>query len=161
MYVDGCVSCDTLVGKIKPPSGLVYENGHWIVFLRYRPMVLGYSFIVLKRHCEHLAELTPEEALTFGPIMQKTCLALSRVLQPKPAKIYVSSWGEGVKHIHFHVLPRAPKMPAGNRPVSLLLLIYGFLNKLGLKKAYSNEEVAKVAEQVRMEFQGIIQEEEK
>ena len=159
MHRDGCVSCDTLVGKIKPPGGLVHENEHWIVFLRSTSMVLGYAFIVLKRHCEHLAELEPAEASDFGPIMQKTCLALSRVLHPKPEKIYVSSWGEGVKHIHFHVLPRSPKMPAGNRPVSLLLRIYRFLNKIGLKKAYRNEVVAQLAEQLRVEIQRITVEE--
>ena len=40
--------------------------------------------IKLKRHCEHLAELTPEEAASLGPVLQSTCAALTKVLQPDP-----------------------------------------------------------------------------
>ncbi|WP_366145947.1 MULTISPECIES: HIT family protein [unclassified Nostoc] len=80
--------------------------------------------IKLKRHCEHLAELISEEANALGRIIQNTCSALSQVI--KPAKIHVCSWGEQVKHIHFHVIPRSSAMPVGN----LKLLIISTIKKV-------------------------------
>jgi diadenosine tetraphosphate (Ap4A) HIT family hydrolase len=152
VLVDGCLACNVLTGKIKAPGGTIYEDDYWIVEHSLSPVLLpGYLIIKLKRHCENLAELTPEEAIALGPIIQNTCLALSRVL--KPAKIHVCSWGEQVKHIHFHVIPRTSDMPVGN----LLLLIYmrikKLLNQLGLSRWVSDEEAAAVAAKVRQELE--------
>ncbi len=120
-------------------------------------MLRGFLIIKLKRHCEHLAELTPEETAAFGLIMRNTCLALSRVL--KPAKVYVCSFGEAVKHIHFYVIPRTPDMPAGSQPVFMHLRIKMTLYRLGMKKlACSDAEAAEVAAQVRVELQRLMEE---
>jgi diadenosine tetraphosphate (Ap4A) HIT family hydrolase len=109
----------------------------------------GFLIIKLKRHCEHLAELTPEEADTLGPVVQATCSALAEVL--KPAKVYVCSFGDGIKHIHFWVLPRPPEMRPGMHWVMLSLDLRTVLTRrLGIKRwVCSDEEVAEVTSQVR------------
>jgi diadenosine tetraphosphate (Ap4A) HIT family hydrolase len=111
-----CTSCDILAGKRISPGGTIYENDHWHVDSIRPPVVWkGFLIVKLKRHCEHVAELTPTEALSLGPTLQKTCRALSDVLHP--AKIYVCSFGDGVKHIHFWVLPRPADMRPGMHTV--------------------------------------------
>jgi diadenosine tetraphosphate (Ap4A) HIT family hydrolase len=57
-----------------------------------------------------MAELTPQEAAALGCVIQTTCLAVMEVLQP--AKVFVCSFGDRVKHVHFWVLPRPRGMQA-------------------------------------------------
>ena len=127
---DGCATCDVLAGRRDAPGGTIHENAHWAVAHRSRPSLLrGYLMFRLRRHCECLAELTPEEAASLGPMVRAVCHAVSRVVEPE--RVYVCSWGEGVRQVHFHVIPRPSGMPAGNLPVSALLRAMLLLDRLG------------------------------
>jgi diadenosine tetraphosphate (Ap4A) HIT family hydrolase len=151
MLIPGCVSCEIVAGKRVEPGGVIYENEYWHVgTMGGLPVVWrGFLCIKLKRHCEQLADLTPEEALALGPVIQSTCLALEEVL--KPAKVYVCSFGEGVRHIHWWVLPRPPDMRPGMHPVIFNLDLRNTLTRyLGIKKwIVSETEVAEIAQRVR------------
>jgi diadenosine tetraphosphate (Ap4A) HIT family hydrolase len=133
MHTNRCLSCQIIAGEREVPGGIIYENTFWIVASKTSPVfVPGNLFLILKRHCEHLADLTPEESASLGPIIQKVCVALTQVLHP--VKIYVASYGEGVKHIHFHFIPRTSAMPAGNGAVFLSQQWKALLYQLGVKK---------------------------
>lgn len=152
-FIPGCPSCDLLTGRRTEPGGTIYENEHWHVASIVAPVYWrGFLIVKLKRHCEHIADLTPAEAASLGPVLQATSQVLARVL--KPAKVYVCSFGEGVKHIHFWVLPRPPEMRAGMHPVFLHLDLRAFFTRrLGAKRwLISDEEVAELAAQLREEF---------
>ncbi len=114
-------------------------------------VVPGQGFIVLKRHCERLHDLTPAELAALGPIMRQTQVALDRVLNP--AKVHFGLYAEGVKHIHLHVFPRMPTMPAGNIPITFLQVWYELLVYLRLKQPFFDTTVADVAMQLRHAFQ--------
>jgi diadenosine tetraphosphate (Ap4A) HIT family hydrolase len=151
MLVEGCLACDVLAGKVKAPGGAIYEDNYWVVEHSLSPVLLpGYLIIKLKRHCEHLAELTPEEAIALGKIIQSTCLALSQVVQP--AKIHVCSWGEQVKHIHFHVIPRTSDMPVGNLQLLIYLRVKKLRNQLGLGKWVNDAQAAETATKICQEL---------
>ena len=112
MFESGCISCEILAGKLTVPGGVIYENAYWHVDSVTRPVCWqGFIIVKLKRHCEQIADLTIEEAETLGPVLQATCAALMDEL--KPAKVYVCSFGDGIKHIYFWLLPRYPNMRAG------------------------------------------------
>jgi diadenosine tetraphosphate (Ap4A) HIT family hydrolase len=150
MLIPGCVSCDILAGKRTPPGGTIYENECWRVDSVLSPVVWrGFLIIKLKRRCEHLAELTHEEAAMLGPVIRMTCAAVSEAL--KPAKVYVCSFGDGVKHIHFWVLPRPQKMRPGMHSVMRNLDVRMALTRFfGVKKwIVSDEEAASIAERLR------------
>jgi len=147
------MSCDILAGKIASPGGAIYEDDYWHVDSVVGPVYWpGFLIVKLKRHCEHLAELTPQEAAAMGPVIQRTCAALTAVLQP--AKVYVCSFGDGVRHIHFWVLPRPPEMRPGMHWVMLSLDVRGFLTRrLGVKRwVCSDQEVAELADRLRDQF---------
>lgn len=155
MLVDGCLACSVLAGKVQAPGGVIYEDNYWVVEHSLNPVLLpGYLIIKLKRHCEHLAELTSEEASALGGIIQNTCSALSRVV--KPAKIHICSWGEQVKHIHFHVIPRSSAMPVGNLKLLIYLRLKKLLNQLGLGKWVSNAEAAEISQELKQYFKMLI-----
>jgi diadenosine tetraphosphate (Ap4A) HIT family hydrolase len=151
MHDEQCISCATLAGHNQPPGGIIYEDAYWVFFLRSRPLLVpGQGFIVLKRHCEYLDNLTPAELAALGPILRQTQVALDRVLQP--AKVHFGLYAERVKHIHLHVFPRMPSMPAGNIPITFLQVWYEFLAYLHLKQPYSDIVVADFALQLRHAF---------
>ncbi|MEZ4519634.1 MAG: HIT family protein [Chloroflexota bacterium] len=140
-----------MTGKISPPGGVVYEDDHWLVVLRSRPpLVPGQGFIILKRHCERLNELTSDEATGLGSVMQLTDLALDRTL--KPEKVHFGLYAEGVRHLHIHFTPRTSSMPAGNIPLTFLGVGNGLLTRLHLKRPYADDAVAEVARQLRTHF---------
>lgn len=151
MLTPGCVSCDIVAGKLVEPGGVIYENDYWHVGTAMSLPVVwpGFLIVKLKRHSEHLAELSSEEAATLGPIIQSTCFALTTVL--KPAKVYVCSFGDGVKHVHFWLLPRPSDMRPGMHSVIFNLDMRTTLTRLlGVKKwAVRSENVIRIAKQVR------------
>jgi diadenosine tetraphosphate (Ap4A) HIT family hydrolase len=149
-FVSRCLSCDIVTGKQVEPGGVIYENTYWHVGSAVGPTVWrGFLVIKLKRHCEHIAELTPEEAAVLGPVMRTTCLALTEVL--RTAKVYVCSFGDGIKHVHFWALPRPPEMRPGMHPVLFNLDMRLTLTRLlGIKKwVISDEEVGYTADKLR------------
>jgi diadenosine tetraphosphate (Ap4A) HIT family hydrolase len=151
------MSCDILAGRRTEPGGVIYEDAYWHVGSVVSPVFWrGFLILKLRRHCEHLAELTPAEAAALGPVVQTTCLALSDVL--KPAKVYVCSFGDGVKHIHLWILPRPPEMRPGMHWVMWHLDVRAFLTRrLGFKRCLvSDEEVANMAAQVRQRFDQLL-----
>jgi diadenosine tetraphosphate (Ap4A) HIT family hydrolase len=150
MLVPGCMSCDILAGRRTSPGGVIYEDDYWHVDSVVSPVLWrGFLIVKLKRHCEHLAELTPPEAAALGPVVQTTCRALSEVLEP--AKVYVCSFGDGVKHVHLWVLPRPPEMRPGMHWVFLNLDLRALLTRrFGVKRwIVSDAEVAHIAHQIR------------
>ena len=154
MIQQSCVSCRTVRGEIHPPGGILYENEHWMMFLRSRPpLVAGQGFIVLKRHCENVAELTTDEQALLGVIMTKTAQAMMAVL--KPEKMHFGLHAERVKHIHMHITPRTAELPAGNIPLVWLSSWYGLVERLKLRQPISDATVAAVAEGLRGAFREI------
>jgi diadenosine tetraphosphate (Ap4A) HIT family hydrolase len=112
----------------------------------------GFLVIKLKRHCEHLAELAPEEAANLGLVIRTTCLALTEVLGS--AKVYVFSFGDGVRHVHFWALPRPPWMRAGMHRVLFNLDMRTTLTRmLGFKRwVITDEEVSHISDKLREAF---------
>jgi diadenosine tetraphosphate (Ap4A) HIT family hydrolase len=160
MLVPGCTSCDILAGRLTSPGGVIYEDEYWHVDSVVRPVYWrGFLITKLKRHCEHLAELTPEEASALGSVVQATCAALTTVLQP--AKVYVCSFGDGVKHIHLWVLPRPPEMRPGMHWVMLNLDLRTLLTRrLGINRwVCTDREVAELADQLREQIRYLLDQE--
>lgn len=147
--VPGCLSCDIVAGKRMEPGGVLYEDDYWHVGTAIGPVVWpGFLIVKLRRHCEHVAELTQDEAAAIGPVMRDTCASVNSVFTP--AKVYVCSFGDGVKHIHFWVLPRPQHMRPGMHWVILNLDMRLTLTRLGIQRwVSSEEEVAAWSDQLR------------
>lgn len=147
MLVEGCLACDVLAGKTPTLGGTIYENIYWVVDHSVSPALLpGYLIIKPKRHCEQLADLTLEETATLGPTLRNTCQAILQALQP--AKVYVWSFGDHVKHVNIHVVPRYPEMPGDGLQV--------FPGLFEGKWACSDEEATDAAVKVRQAFQELL-----
>jgi len=148
-HAENCLACDTLSGEIIPPGGVIYADDYWQVDHALPPIwVPGLLIIKLWRHCEHLAELSSDEASALGPLIQKVSGALQEVTDAK--KVHVASYGEGTKHVHFLMTPRTAEMPASHIQLILQLLWHRSLYHLGWKKFVHDPAIAaEIADLVR------------
>jgi len=109
-----CLGCEIVSGRVTTPGGVIYEDEHWMVthsISSHLPPLKGMLILQPKRHCEQLAYLTLGEIENLGLILRDTCKALDEILHPM--KIYACSAGEGVKHVHFMIVPRMEGMTIG------------------------------------------------
>ena len=138
-----------------PPGGILYKNSFWSFFLRAQPVLVPcQGLIVLNRHDEELDRLNLEELSTLGPFMGDVTQVISGVLHP--ARIHIGLYAETIRHIHFHVFPRMPDMPAGNVPVTFLLIWHRLLIQMRLKRPISAERVNEVGERLKVGFDRLI-----
>ena len=108
--VRDCFTCDVNAGRVEAPGGTIYEDERWIADHGVDPLVRGYVVLKPKRHVHELADLDPAEAASFGPALRTVLAAMRTAL--RPSRIYVCSFAETVPHLHFHLIPRYPDMPA-------------------------------------------------
>lgn len=146
-----CLACSTIAGATLPPGGILFEGEYWLFFLREKPLlVAGQGFIVLKRHCETIAELSKGEAAELGAVMQAVNVVLTEVIDAE--KIHFGWYAEAVEHLHLHVTPRTAPLPKGNIPLTFLAVWYGLLARIGLRKAVDGRIVLDVASRLHHAF---------
>jgi diadenosine tetraphosphate (Ap4A) HIT family hydrolase len=112
--LEKCIGCEIVLGRLNTPGGIIYEDEHWTVthsVASNGAPLKGMLILQPKRHCTHLADLESEEVENLGFILRNTCKAIDAILHPM--KAYACSFGEGVKHVHFMIVPRMPGMPIG------------------------------------------------
>lgn len=113
MHSESCSLCAELAGRVPAPGGVVFRNEWWEVAHHTGPWTdPGELIVKTRRHVESLAELTPGEAAALGPILRAAVAAVERVVRPE--RVYVASYGERVRHVHFFLLPRTAALPAGH-----------------------------------------------
>jgi diadenosine tetraphosphate (Ap4A) HIT family hydrolase len=108
-----CSICAEVQGRVAAPGGPIHDDGLWLV--SHHPGLWtdpGELIVKLKRHAESLADLTLAEATTLGPVLRAAVAAVERVVRPE--RVYVASYGERVRHLHFFLLPRTTSLPAGH-----------------------------------------------
>lgn len=117
----GCLGCDVNAGRIKVPGGLIHRDDDWVVdhavgMKPEDPIPLkGFLIICPVRHVEDVHELTSGEMAAFSLLLRDVVRAVNLVT--KPQKVYVCSFGEAVKHVHWYVIPRYAQMPASGLDV--------------------------------------------
>jgi diadenosine tetraphosphate (Ap4A) HIT family hydrolase len=105
-----CLACDATAGRVEPPGGTILDEGGWVLEHALSPVPLrGWLILKPRRHVEHLAELEPAEAAALGPLIARISAAMSSALAPE--RIYVTSFGEVVRHVHLYFVPRYAGMP--------------------------------------------------
>lgn len=109
----GCYSCEIeSAGEPLPPRERVYDDGLWRVAHAVSATLPGWLVLLPKRHLTSLAELTPAEAAGLGPLLQRVSLALAEVTGAVKTYVALFAEAEGFEHLHLHVVPRAPDLPA-------------------------------------------------
>ena len=113
-----CETCK-LTAKRDAGEAPFWDNIHrtlyWDVVHHNRTTLPGWLVLVVHRHITALDELSEAEADELGPLIRQTSAALKEVVGC--AKTYVIQFAEHPQHphVHFHIIPRMPDMPADRR----------------------------------------------
>src|SRR5437016_2661454 len=94
------------VGSEDKPGGLRILDGEWCdAYLGRWPVRRGYCYVIWKRrHVTEPTELTRQELNGFWSEVTWVASAIERRYQP--AKMNWLSLGNGVPHLHVHLVPR-------------------------------------------------------
>jgi diadenosine tetraphosphate (Ap4A) HIT family hydrolase len=101
----------------------LHEHAHLIFFesrasigkLNLDQFFKGYSFVTLKWHSEELYQLSDTDRKKFLEDMSRVARALSEVF--KPDKMNYELLGNGIPHLHWHLVPRYHDDPFWGRPI--------------------------------------------
>ncbi|MDZ5473100.1 HIT family protein [Bacillus sp. 31A1R] len=109
---DSCFICNKHKGHLQTDGVVIYENeyvyvGH--IDNQGKPSYLGHLMIDLKRHVPTLAEMTPDEAKSFGVMVSRVSKALKETESAE--HIYAVVAGNAVPHLHMHLVARYPHTP--------------------------------------------------
>jgi diadenosine tetraphosphate (Ap4A) HIT family hydrolase len=106
--------CDARFDQL-PARERIAADQHWRAAHAIRTALPGWLVLVPRRHVTTIAELTDEEAATLGSWQVRLSRALHEVTGC--AKTYVAQFSEaeGSSHVHFHLVPRPPDLPADRR----------------------------------------------
>jgi ATP adenylyltransferase len=110
-----CLVCREVAGEFDLPGGLLWEDSEVVAFHlpptdeNPRPYI-GHCMVVTRRHVDHLADLSPQEARSVADASQTVASALRA---EGVERVHVAVIGLGVDHFHQHLYPRYPGTPPG------------------------------------------------
>ncbi len=136
--VASCYTCRHNRGELHTPGGVIYQDALWSLQHAAEPVPLV-GWLVLKplRHVEAFADLTPEEAASFGPLVHRITRAMTEVL--RPVKVYLSMYMESAPHLHVHLIPRYVDIPTERRGAD----IFDYL-RVSIATGRNNGDIATV-----------------
>jgi histidine triad (HIT) family protein len=109
-----CVVCRKHKGEIDIPGAVIYEDDlvficHAQLFGNEEQHYLGHVFIESQRHVAELADLNEQEAQAIGLFTSRVAKAL--LFTESMEHVYTFFIGDGVPHVHIHVIGRYPNAP--------------------------------------------------
>lgn len=107
--------CWICTGLREPAHLVFYESPTSIGKLNPDQFFRGYSFVTLKRHAEELYDLTDKARRSFLEDMSKIAKALAKTFTPD--KMNYELLGNGMPHLHWHLVPRYKADPMWGRPI--------------------------------------------
>jgi diadenosine tetraphosphate (Ap4A) HIT family hydrolase len=148
MSADECPVCAELAGRTPAPGGPVYRNAWWEVAHHTGPWTdPGELIVKARRHVDSMSGLTAEEAASLGPVLRAAVAAVERVVRPE--RVYVASYNERVRHVHFFLLPRTSSLPAGHVFSDVYRRARSQLRKWKLVRNPTTADRASAAERLR------------
>ncbi len=145
-----CPICDEVAGRRSAPGGPIHDDGLWLVSHHLGPYTdPGELIVKLRRHAESLDDLTAAETAALGPVLRAAAGAVDRAIRPE--RVYVASFSERVRHLHFYVLPRTASMPAGHVLSDVYKRARTLLRGWGIARNPSASERADAAARIRQD----------
>lgn len=101
-----CLACNLIAKPEKLPGGRIFATKYWIVEHCVGPLGVGTLIVKPFRHCVNVTDLTEEEALEMGPLLQKAASIIRELTCAE--QVYICLWshaGWELQHIHYVLQP--------------------------------------------------------
>jgi histidine triad (HIT) family protein len=105
MSDDSCLFCRIVSGKTE--AVVVYQDEDSLAFLDHRPLFLGHTLLIPKKHIETLSDL-PEIAVgPFFVSVQRISRAVQAAMGAEGTFVAMNNRvSQSVPHLHVHIVPR-------------------------------------------------------
>jgi histidine triad (HIT) family protein len=105
---EACKFCQIAAGEL--PSLVVFEDSISLAFLDNRPLFIGHTLLVPKRHTETLDDLPANLIGPFFANAQLLARAVERGLGAEGSFVAINNRvSQSVPHLHVHIVPRKKK----------------------------------------------------
>lgn len=104
--MDDCLACRLTSGELPLPGGQIYRTAHWVVEHCVGPLGPGTLVVKPQRHVLHVADLTEEEATELGPLLRRSSIVASQLVDAD--QVYNCLWshpGGRPVHVHYVIQP--------------------------------------------------------
>jgi diadenosine tetraphosphate (Ap4A) HIT family hydrolase len=122
--METCLVCQSLSGeKRTSPGPTLFAGRYWTVEHAYPVKMTGWLVIVLKRHAEALPDLSDGEFEELAALQKLCAQALHEAFGCAKEYAICLAESEGVKHLHYHVVARAPDLPETQRGIKIFQML--------------------------------------
>ena len=97
-------------GEIKVKR--IWEDDNFLAFPDAHPVGEGHTLVIPKKHFNSLMDLNKEICETYLSTIKEVAKILMKKYKADGFNIVVNNGevaGQGINHIHFHLLPRKPR----------------------------------------------------
>lgn len=101
-----CIFCQII--SRKAPASIVYEDKQVAAFLSNRPVNLGHTLVVPKKHYANVYEISEEEAAYLFKVTKRVAQAVKDAIGNEAIRIVQNNGkdaGQVIFHLHIHIIP--------------------------------------------------------
>jgi histidine triad (HIT) family protein len=103
-----CLFCRIVAGEV--PGAIVEETDTSVAFLDHRPLFVGHTLVVPRRHVDTLRDLRADEVGPFFAEVQRIAVAVEDGMGAQGTFVAENNVvSQSVPHLHVHVVPRRRK----------------------------------------------------
>jgi histidine triad (HIT) family protein len=105
-----CVFCQII--RKEAPANIVYEDEQVVAFLSHRPVNVGHTLVVPKKHYVNIYEISEDEAAYLFRIVKRVASAVRGAVGAEGIRIVQNNGeaaGQVVFHLHVHIIPMKPR----------------------------------------------------
>jgi len=96
-----CIFCKIVQGEI--PDCRIWENEKFIAFLDIRPIELGHTLIIPKKHIDSVFDLPTKDYCDLFSVARELEMPIRKATGSKRVGLVIE--GFGVPHAHLHLVP--------------------------------------------------------
>ncbi len=122
----------TKIVKGEIPSHKIAEDDNYLAFLDINPLAKGHTLVIPKQEIDYIFDLEDELLANMMPFAKRVAKAIDKVMECK--RVGIAVLGLEVPHAHVHLIP---------------INNLGDINFANPKLEVSNEELAKIASEIR------------
>jgi histidine triad (HIT) family protein len=101
-----CTFCN--IAQKEAPANIVYEDEKVIAFMSIRPINIGHTLVVPKKHYENIYEIPEDEVAHLYTVVKKIAHAVQKAVSAEGIRIVQNNGeaaGQVVFHMHVHIIP--------------------------------------------------------
>ncbi len=107
--MEDCIFCKII--RKQAPASIIHEDPEVVAFLSNRPVNVGHTLVVPKKHYENIYEIPEEEAAYLFKIVKRMAEAVKDATAIEGVRIVQNNGeaaGQVVFHLHVHIIPMHP-----------------------------------------------------